>query len=361
MTLRWIEGFEWLASGEVVGTDLTYRYAAAGLSGSSDNSFEMLSASDRNGGVALWSKTLTNYYLETPAFTAHATWVVGFAFKTSSFEDTSPTSETILEIVDGSTVHARIRLGASTTSSSGYLEVVRGDGTSFGTSSALAIDTWYYVELKVTINDSTGSIVFRIDETEVFNLTSQDTRNGGNATADRVRLYLGWANTSAHLKLDDWYVCDGAGSSPNNNFLGDSHVEGILPNGAGNSTQRTPSSGNNYQAVDDTTPDGSSTYVQSSTPGDKDLYAFGNLTRITGDISGVQVTALTRNTNAATPRTVKVKARSSSTEASGSDVTLPSDVAYHPIFGVFETDPNTSSAWAASTVNAAELGIELVS
>jgi hypothetical protein len=237
--------------------------------------------------------------------------------------------------------------------------IENGGGTDLATSSAFSSGQWYYVEFKVTVNDSTGVVVMNIDGSEDINITSQDTRNGGNATADRVRLYTGWNDGGDDLILDDWYVCDSTGSA-NNDILGDSHIEGIVPSGAGSSTQWTPNASDNYTRVDDADPDNDSTYVEEDDATGKDLYAYGNLARLTAGIKGVQVNIYGRNTNASTVRTVKATAKTGSTEANGGNIAF-SGVTWDHAYGVFEQDPDTATTWTVSGVNGAEFGMELVS
>lgn len=203
MTLRWIEGFELFGVGSGKGDLLADKYPAG--ASWADATFGTTSTS-RNGGAALYTAAITAYYLETAAFASQGTWITGFAFHVQSqFEQSSPTDQTILEIVDGSTVHLRIRLAASTTLTTAQFEVVRGDGTSLGTTTTVfEPDQWYFIELKVTIGDSSGVIVIIVDEQVDLNLSGVDTRNGGNASADRVRLYTGWHDTSDFVILDDW-------------------------------------------------------------------------------------------------------------------------------------------------------------
>lgn len=145
----------------------------------------------------------------------------------------------------------------------------------------------------------------------------------------------------------------------NNDFLGDCHIEGSLPDGAGDSTQWTPSSGNNYQAVDETAPDGDSTYIESETAGHKDLYSHSDLTRITGSIVGVQVNMVGRLTKAATPRTVKAKAKSGTAEGDGANYQYDS-TDYRNAIGIFESNPDTTAPWTVTEINSAQFGLELV-
>jgi hypothetical protein len=353
-----MEGFEWL-SGNNVGDEMKAKYPADGTWSDSDFHIDTALPATRNNGNGLLTVQGTAYYFETPEFTAQATWITGFAFYVEHFETTSPTSQYILEFVDGSTVHVRVALASGASDDSAQFVIENGGGTDLATSSAFSSGQWYYVEFKVTISDAAGVVVMNIDGSEDINITSQDTRNGGNANADRVRLYTGWNDTGDDLVLDDWYVCDTVAGECTD-ILGDSHIEGILPSGAGSSAGWTPSAGDNYAAVDDSVPDGNSTYVEEDTGTGKDMYAFGNLTRISANVKGVQVNVYGRNTNASTARTVMTAALTGATEANGGNITF-SGTTWSLAHGVFEQDPDILTAWTVSGVNGAEFGMELVS
>jgi len=144
-----------------------------------------------------------------------------------------------------------------------------------------------------------------------------DTRNGGTATTiDKVVLGVPGGNA----KLDDFYISDSA-------FMGDIRIQTLVPSAAGSSTQLTATGGANYANTADI-PDNTATYNASSTVGNKDLYALGDLAASTSTVKCVQV-----NTHAwkddAGAASLKAKVKSGATEVAGSTVALPSSVAWH--------------------------------
>jgi hypothetical protein len=226
--------------------------------------------------------------------------------------------------------------------------------TVIGTSAAGAVvfDQWNYVEARILVADSGGTFELRVNGTAVISFTG-DTRNGGaTANIDCVRIY--GRNGTTH-DYDDLYVLDNTGSE-NTTFLGDVAIECLRPNGNGNSSQWVGSDGNstdNYQLVDDTTVNVSD-YVQSSTSGHKDTYAYSDLTATTGTIAAVQVVSYVAKTPG-TALSVQQVARSGGTETAGAPRALGGWV---PITDVFEVKPG-SGAWTISDVNAAEFGIQV--
>ena len=223
----------------------------------------------------------------------------------------------------------------------------------------LSQDTFYYIELKVTISDSAGVIVLKINGATELNLTSQDTRNGGNATADTITLGAGGQNNSAAIfSYDDLYICDGTGSAPDNDFLGDCRVEASLPSGNGNSSQLVGSdadSTNNYLLVDESAPNGDTDYVESSTVGNKDTYAMGNLASTSGTVYGVQPVPVAKKTDAGSRSIVSV-VRLSSTEVDSAAKTLTSSYLILP--DVRTTKPG-GGAWTITDWNNAEAGVKV--
>lgn len=283
---------------------------------------------------------------------AKTTLGVGFAYRF----DTVPTgNSTFFSFFDGAaTEHVRLEINSSR-----FIRATRA-GTLLGSAGTIQLNTnqTYYIECKVTIDDSTGVVVVKVNEVTDINLSSQDTRNGGNASVDRIRpSTVGFQSGTANF-FDDLVVWDTTGGSPTNDFLGDVRVEALFPNGNGNSSQLVGSDGNstdNYLLVDEAAPNSDTDYVESSTVGDKDTYAYGNLTPTTGTVYGVQIDPFAKKTDAGTRSIVSV-ARHSGTEVDGPVKTLTSTYQYFP--DIRETKPG-GGAWSISDVNGAEFGVKI--
>jgi len=210
-----------------------------------------------------------------------------------------------------------------------------------------------YIEVKVTINDSTGVAQVRLGEATEINLTSQDTRNGGNASVDLVRFY----QTTNPSYVDDVVVMDSSGSAMND-LIGDIKVECLLPNGNGNSSQLAGSDGNstdNYALVDEVPANADTDYVQSATVGQKDTYTYGNLATTAGTVHGVQVATYARKTDAGTRKIASV-ARLSTTEEDSAEFIL--STSYQVLTDVRPTKPG-GGAWTIADVNNAEFGVKV--
>lgn len=237
--------------------------------------------------------------------------------------------------------------------------------TILGTSTyTFATSNEYYIEFKVVIDDTVGSLEMKVaditaggDDTETateWTVSGVDNRNSSSSleTAwDQVTIYAANTNTV----IDDIYIANGAGTY-NTDFLGNIFVESITPTGAGNNTEMTPSTGSNWQNVDDGTPhDGDTTYNTADADLETDLYECSALSE-TGDVFAVQVQAISRVTSG-NPRVMRLPVRSSTTTGEGSDIVQGND-AYTGKTRIVEENPATTSLWTNGEVNTIEIGVK---
>lgn len=283
-------------------------------------------------------------YFQTPFITNEATLVCGIAFNMPTGLPTTFASN-IIQFWEGANYGVNIRVNTS-----GTISAHRGT-TLLGTSAlGLGSGTWYYIELKVLANNSTGTVEVKVNGSTWLNLTSQDTQPGTNAWHDAVRI----GQTNATCRFDDMYVLDGSGSA-NNDFLGNRKVVALDPDGAGDNTDWTPSAGSNYQNVDDGDEvDEDTTYNETSTDADEDLYTYENLPGVTSSVDGLQITTETRVTTGSMDLSSVIK--TGTTTDAGTADTITS-TAYVTSVRVEEQDPDTSAAWTPSGVDGAQFGI----
>lgn len=334
MTLRFIDGWDHYAT-----ADITRKWTS--ILGS-----PTVQAAGRFGGNCLRISTASINVTKT--LPAAAGWVIGFAVKLPVLA-----ANPLVSLLDAGSAQVELRLAAD-----GTLAVTRAATALTGGASALALSTatWYYIEWKVTIADSiaANSCQVRVNGAQWINVTAgQDTKNTANATANQVRLA---SPASANTDFDDLYVCDSAGSL-NNDFVGDCRVEALFPTGAGTTTQWTPSAGANWQCVDENPPTDDTDYVESSTAGQKDTYAMGDLASVPTAIFGVQTCLLARKTDAGS-RSVAAVIRSGGADYDGATVALADTYAY--LLEVREQDPDGPASWTAAKVSAMEAGLKLV-
>jgi len=346
MALVFFDSFDYYATAQ-----LPLKYAAvgsgaeikAGLGRRSTASLELAA------GLAEWVQ-----YNHTSA-----TYIIGFSVRKSAAGSTG--SYVLCRILDGTTTQCSLRL-----TETGVLDVVRGSSTAVtGGVAASAFPSQtdaHYVEWKVTISDSisANSCVVRVDGAEFINVAAgQSLRASANNQGTNIR-FGAESTTGTVRQFDDLYICDGTGSK-NNNFLGDIRVDVIRPNGAGTYTDGTPSgAGANWEQVDETllsTTDYVS-FAYSASPNLKDSYAFADLPALGGSlVLGVQVNAAAATSDSGATRDVAVFTKSASTETTGTSKTVAT--ALNSVRELMEDDPDTSTAWTQSGVNAAEFGVKV--
>lgn len=341
MALLWIEGFEGFGSSTGVAPSPT------GIVGRKYPLINREAFMDIETGR--FGKCLeiyeTNGYIQTPNLTTNATLICGCAIRLTSL----PASiSRLYSFYDGATDGVNIRV-----KSDGTIAAYLGASTLLGTSTnQLTSGGWYYIELEVLCNNSTGTVDIIVNGTNWLSLTSQDTQPGSNAYHTAVR--LGQNDGSVFTRYDDIYVLDATGSA-NNALLGNRRVDALLPDGAGSTTQWTPSAGANYTTVDEgELLDEDTTYNETSTDNDQDLYTYDDLPAEASSVDGVMVVTETRVTTGSMDLSSVIK--TGVTTSLGTPETITS-TSYVTATRLEEQDPDTAAAWTPSGVNGAEFGI----
>lgn len=243
---------------------------------------------------------------------------------------------------------------------SNKIEVYQGNGTLLGTSSSVITGTVHF-QIKIKVANSGGTVELKINDVTEVTVGSADTQNGGTAVFSHIRVGQvapGTGNGGTPVSLDDLVFNDDQGSV-NNGFLGDVRVQALTPTGTGNSAQFTPSTGSNWQNVDEATSNSDTDYNSSSTANHIDSFATGDLTPTAGTIYAVIGTFFARSDDAGS-HTIKPLVRISSTDYPlGSGTSVSSSYACGN--SIQETSPATSSAWSISEVNGMETGYKLIS
>jgi hypothetical protein len=214
-----------------------------------------------------------------------------------------------------------------------------------------------YLECKVVVHDSTGSVELKINGVVVITASGLDTRNAGTGIPSILHFgqLLAQASSTGGL-IDDTYYLDNQGSAPHNTYLGDVRVETLRPSGAGNSTQFIPSAGANFENVDELVVDGDTTYNSETTVSDKDTFAMGNLPEAIDAIFATMQLTYWRKDNAG-PRSGRQVIRSGGTDYEGSTVIMLDAYKFDEQIRI--VDPATTVAWTESGVNAIEAGYKV--
>lgn len=218
----------------------------------------------------------------------------------------------------------------------------------------IVANTWYFFEVVLNINATTGYVEIYKDGTLIASATGIDTLDS-SSTVSALELSCGTDDNlvgSATFQFDDVYVDDGGVP------LGPSRVETLRATADGVVTWTPLSGGTNALMVDETTVDGDTTYNSSGVIGDGDLYDFGNLSSTPALIHSVNVVNFGRKTDAAV-RTLYNAVLSGATASNGAVQTLSST--YSRYDRLLDTDPDTGVAWTPAGVNALQAGPKVAS
>lgn len=344
MALKAIEGFENTdAIGSAVGNSISRKLTSSTLTlatvgpGRIKGKSIKFADTTGTGGSSIVALRFGDY-------TAQATWIFGFGIRVRGVYSTAWNP---IQILDSSTLQCNLRINTDRT-----ISAMRNATVLASSAEKIPYNGWCYIEVKATINNTTGVFTVKLNGTQVINF-SGNTRNGTNNQATRIDFrYFG--DDAFAVYYDDIYICDSSGGS-SNDFLGDSFVEGLSPNGAGNYSQFTPSTGSNWQNVDDN--DDDTTYNESQTVNQIDTYTYQDLSYLTS-VLGINLTTYAKKLDAAATSAASVLRRSS-TDSVGTTTALTTS--YTAIQTTRDTDHVSSSAYSVANVNSLEAGIKYIS
>jgi hypothetical protein len=224
----------------------------------------------------------------------------------------------------------------------GQIELHRGGGsggTLLGTCSVVMLaNTWYYVEVTVHIDPVAGTAAMQIDGVLQFNVSGVNTQGAPDHFYDSAIFFtVGFHQFNA----DDIYVKDTIG------MLGERRV--ILNKPASDSAplQWSPSAGvTHFNLVNEVPPDGDTSYVFSSTPGQIDTYGMAGLPYTPVTIDTVQTSMYLRKDDAG--------ARQDSVMVNGttSAIVITVTSSYNDYIEMWDVNPLTALPWVGTAVPA---------
>jgi len=114
----------------------------------------------------------------------------------------------------------------------------------------------------------------------------------------------------------------------------------------------------NWSEVSEAQQDGLTTYVYDSNPGDADFYNIASIASTPASVIAVTTRAYAQKSDAGT-RTAAVQLKSSATTVASPTLVLTTS-GFQWAWRTDLTDPNTSAAWTAAAVSAAQIGPKLI-
>lgn len=279
------------------------------------------------------------------------TWIAGTAFK---FDVNPNATIHLIAFYDGANDQSSLYI-----TNTHKLAVGRaGSGVIHATgSTTLMPNVWYYLELKATIHNTTGSIEARINGVSEVSATNVNTRTSGNNYANRI-IFGGQAGIGGLNYWDDLYIHDGTGTK-NNNFSGNCMVYPSIQEEAGFYNQWNGTPGPNVDNIRDLSgSDGDLTYNYSDTVNQIDTFKMTNAPISAGNVLAVQH-RITARTDGAGARTIALVERVNGTDYVATAKSVPGS--YGPLRYNVDVNPDTGDYYTAAEYAAAEQGYKLIS
>jgi len=227
------------------------------------------------------------------------------------------------------------------------------EGTVVATEPTLYLNNrWYLIEAHLKLGSSNGVVEVKMDGNLVLQYTGNTNPNSRSAIT-RVT----FSNKNEQAFWDDIAINDTSGSE-DNSWCGDGRIVLLKPNANGDTNQWTPSSGSNYQCVDEGFPANDDTdYVTTDTTNQKDLYNLENWSLPSNSIIK-RVWAIARAKKTSSDlASINVGLKTNSQEYWMASDT-PLITSYKNYYGnQYTKNPATSNNWTIDDINNLQVGI----
>lgn len=257
-----------------------------------------------------------------------------------------------------SSVQCRLRINTN-----GTLEVLRSGTASLGISVPTIItDAYTYVEAKLFVHNTLGSCIVRLDNVTVLTINNMDTQ--GSGVSDQIRSVDIRGNTGAGIRVDDLYIADDSGAI-NNDFLGDCRVDTLIAtsDSIAEFDTATPSA-NHFENVDEIPVDEDTSYNETPTNGDRDIFGMSNLPvhPVPSVVLAVQPWSYCKNQNDSGDTSCRLKTQPVSTifNQDPQGVSAEDWKVLKSQLEIYENNPETGVPWLEAEVNASNFGMEVV-
>lgn len=233
-------------------------------------------------------------------------------------------------------------------------------------SAALSLNTQYMIDLSVDASTNPGTVTGRLDGTVFATGANSSQAPWSKALCGVI------GNTTADLAWDDWAVNDASGTRQTS-FPGPGKIIHLLPSAAGDAntwldTAAGAGSTNNFQLVDEVTPNDATDMVQAVTLNAEDMYNLTNSGIFAGDtVNCVLVGARFRNNTADATTAFRLQARNGSGGTTSQSASIiPNTTTWvtnavsqpknYPL--ILHTDPN-SNPWSQATLDSLQAGVKI--
>lgn len=250
-------------------------------------------------------------------------------------------------------------LGTITWVGDASFKLFTGDqATLVGTTPLLySANTWYVIELHIKIATSGGILEFRVNGLPMLSFTG-NTNPGGLNAINNIYAGPGSSGNSQNIYYDDIIINDTNGTA-NNSWPNGARIILIRPNGAGTTTQLTPSAGANYACTNENPPS-MATYVSGNADGLIDTYALADIPDDGRVIQTIRVDNFAIKAGAPAINNLKCAIRTGGANYVSPAIAVPT-TSMALLCQKFETNPATGLPWTIADINALEAGVQLAS
>ena len=253
---------------------------------------------------------------------------------------------TFIQFWDGvaNQVQVEIRAAFNTATNKIDLRAYRGTSLLATASSACAggRNEWRWISVLVNVNSSTGVVKIKVghDNSVVMNF-SGNTQNTANTRIDRIRFgRITSTGPAADIHIDDLFITS---CLPSDSPLDERRIRGAIVPTGNDTVAWTPSSGTNWQCVNEIPPNNDTDYVSSNTTGAQDTFTCSWPALAGNTIYAVKIAAMARKDDAGVQNIRNVIKVGTSSYESGNR--LLSNV-YSRLYNIWEQNPATALAWA---------------
>lgn len=223
---------------------------------------------------------------------------------------------------------------------------------------------WCYVEVKTRLGAPVADNEYQVKVNG--NLAASVTGGGSPAffgvSSSYVTTSIGFCggsssnnNTGFMFDIADLYILS-RDAGANGSFIGNKVVQTIYPASAGSASDFAVVGSSALAAVSDNPPDGDTSYISSSTTGNKSTFIMGGLSG-TPTISGVQFNELSRKEGVGTGILAPYFKLGGVEYLNSAWGRFPS---YIYIPNPKDNNPATGAAWLASEVSGIEVGVKIL-
>ena len=203
----------------------------------------------------------------------------------------------------------------------------------------------YLIEIRYKPLNSGGIFTVKVDGVQDINY-SGDTTNG----AEEIRQFHSGAigpSDSAYWYIDDVIVDDA-------NWIGNTKVGIIVPDGTGTTNNWTASAGNAWDCLNEIPPVDTD-YVYSNTTNQIATYAMTTIASM-NTVKAVQLQGRAAYEGSPTPTKIQLGVRASGADYFATD--LSPGVGFGPLIKILELNPADSAAFEQADIDALEVGVK---